>query len=62
MAHGGDEMFGGQIFIEAKIWEIERKGRYARPERHFRGNPDAETPRTGTGLVHEVFRRIVDAA
>jgi hypothetical protein len=53
------EMFGSQLEVEARIYEIERSWK-KRPDRHFRGNPDAETPRTGVGLVHEVFRRIVD--
>jgi hypothetical protein len=55
------QMFGGQIFIDAKLWEIQRELR-GRPVRHFRGNPNAELPRQGTGIVHEVFRRIAEAA
>jgi hypothetical protein len=53
-------MFGGEIYIQAKIYEIE-KNRKTRPLRHFRGNPEADAPRTGVGLVHEVFRRITSA-
>jgi hypothetical protein len=51
-------MFGGQIFIEAKIYELERS---QRRQRQVRSNPDAETPRSGVGLIHEVFRRIAEA-
>lgn len=52
-------MFGSQLEVEARIYEMERSWR-TRPERHFRGYPGAEVPRTGVGLVHEVFRRIVN--
>jgi hypothetical protein len=52
-------MFGGQVFVEAKIYEIERNWQ-KRPKHHFRGHPDAELPRPGVGLVHEVFRRITN--
>ena len=52
-------MFGGQIYIEAKIYELQRSTP-ARPLRHFRGMPEAEQPRRNTGVVHEVFRRITN--
>ena len=55
-------MFGDQIFVEARIWELERSIRRARPERHTRGIPEADAPRTGVGIVHEVFRRIAHPA
>jgi hypothetical protein len=51
-------MFGGSdIYVQAAIYELER-ARKQQARRHFRGNPDAEIPRTGVGIVHEVFRRI----
>ncbi|HET6614240.1 MAG TPA: hypothetical protein VFH62_00005 [Dehalococcoidia bacterium] len=55
-------MFGDVIFVEARMWELEQNIRRVRPERHNRGIPEAEAPRTGIGLVHEVFRRITQAA
>jgi hypothetical protein len=55
-------MFGEQVFVEAKIWELERSIRASRPQRHNPGIPEADAPRTGVGLVHEVFRRIANPA
>lgn len=54
-------MFGGEIFIEAKIYEIETNARIARSERHNRGIPDAERMPSGGGVIHEVFRRITNS-
>jgi hypothetical protein len=48
-----------QIYVEEKLREIKQREASVR-ERSRHADPNAEVPRTGVGLVHEVFRRIAE--
>jgi hypothetical protein len=48
-----------QIYVEEKLRELQG-WRVRAAEHHRHADPRAEVPRTGVGLVHEVFRRIAE--
>ncbi len=52
-------MFADIMYAEEKIRQL-RADRISAQVRRTPANRDAETPRTGVGLVHEVFRRIAE--
>lgn len=52
-------MLAEVIYAEEKIREA-RRARIAADVRRMPADPKAEVPRTGVGLVHEVFRRIAE--
>lgn len=51
-------MFDQELYVRDKLMDMRREAS-VRSLRRQAADPNAEIPRTGVGLRHEVFRRIV---